>query len=109
MSEPVAATRLSFGPVAAFAGSAVAATSEPVTAMAATAVVPTSRGRRSRVVRVLVIDPSSFGCLGGAVGRKQAGTCCARAVRGSGRTSGCPEGGKPREVGRIAVWWTTSG
>lgn len=64
MSEVVAAMRLSLGPVAAFAGSAVAATSPAVTAMAATAVLPVSSGRRSRVVRVLVIDPSSFRCWG---------------------------------------------
>ncbi|GGR50083.1 hypothetical protein GCM10010497_61890 [Streptomyces cinereoruber] len=58
MTEPVAATRLSFGPVAAFARSGAAVMKPAVTAMAATAVVPASSGRRSRSVRVVVIVPS---------------------------------------------------
>ncbi|GEB54871.1 hypothetical protein GCM10017674_17820 [Streptomyces gardneri] len=62
MTESVAAMRLSLGPVAAFAWSGVAAMKPTVTAMAATAVVPASSGRRSRVVRVVVIDPSFSEC-----------------------------------------------
>ncbi|GGY51764.1 hypothetical protein GCM10010363_35980 [Streptomyces omiyaensis] len=61
MTEPVAAMRLSFGPVAAFACSGAAVMKPTVTAMAATAVVPTSSGRRGRLVRVVVIVPSSSG------------------------------------------------